>query len=106
MVKKQTVKAGKKRSGLGTNPVMDMIIPKTEVAPPEAEQANSRKERYTLNLPTDLIEAAKNAAWFHRMPLTTIAEHGIRAELARLEKENGKPFPIRTGNLSPGRPLS
>jgi hypothetical protein len=104
MVKKQTVKAGKKRSGLGAD-VLNTIIPKPEVAPPEAEQ-NVRKERYTLNLPADLIEAAKNAAWFVRRPLTTIAENGIRAELARLEKENGKPFPTRPGNLTPGRPLS
>jgi hypothetical protein len=104
MVKKQAVKAGKKRSGLGANP-FDTIVPKA-ASTPQADQPPARKERYTLNLPADLIELAKNAAWFTRRPLTMIAEDGIRAELARLEKEHGKPFPTRTGNLSPGRPLS
>lgn len=101
----KTVKAAKaKRSGLGGNP-LDAIVPKA-VPTAQAEQPSSSRTRYTLNLPEDLIERAKNASWAVRRPLTAIAEHGLRAELAKLEKENGGPFPPRPGNLPAGRPLS
>jgi hypothetical protein len=105
------------RSGLGVNPLDEIVPTQTKTPkskakgaaaaiPVPAAQPRVKKERYTLNLPEDLIEQAKNAAWATRRPLTIIAEEGLRRELARLEKERGEPFPPRPGNLPAGRPLS
>ncbi len=100
----------RKRGGLGDNP-LDALVPSEAAAPrvkPETP-ATSRaggKARYTLHLPVDLMDRAKNASyWTPGLTLASLAEAGIRAELERLEKAHGKRFKARERDLVGGRPL-
>lgn len=75
----------------------------TEKTTPERVQ----KARFTFHLPEDLMERAKNAAFWSspRVTLASMAEAGLRAELDRLEKKNGGAFKARERELVGGRPL-
>ena len=75
----------------------------TEKTTPERVQ----KARFTFHLPEDLMERAKNAAYWSspRVTLASMAEAGLRAELDRLEKKNGGAFKARERELVGGRPL-
>ena len=75
----------------------------TEKTTPERVQ----KARFTFHLPEDLMERAKNAAFWSspRVTLASMAEAGLRAELDRLEKKNGGPFKARERELVGGRPI-
>ena len=75
----------------------------TEKTTPERVQ----KARFTFHLPEDLMERAKNAAYWSspRVTLASMAEAGLRAELERLEKKNGGPFKARERELVGGRPI-
>lgn len=65
------------------------------------------KARFTFHLPEDLMNRAKNAAFWvsPRITLASMAEAGLRAELERLEKKNGGPFKTRERELVGGRPI-
>ena len=105
----------KNRRGLGDNP-LDSIVPVQAAS--EASRRGLKpagttpplprreeKDRYTLHLPVDLMERAKNAAyWTPGLTLARLAEEGIRDELERLEKAYG-PFKARERELVGGRPL-
>ena len=75
----------------------------TEKTTPERVQ----KARFTFHLPEDLMERAKNAAYWSspRVTLASMAEAGLRAELDRLEKKNGGAFKARERELVGGRPI-
>lgn len=78
-----------------------------------SDDAPAKKRQATFNLPSDLIEEMRAAAFHlsgppHSLTLAKIAEDGIRRELARLQrKENdGQPFEPSEGRvLRRGRPL-
>lgn len=69
--------------------------------------ARVQKARFTFHLPEDLMERAKNAAFWSspRVTLASMAEAGLRAELDRLEKKNGGAFKARERELVGGRPI-
>lgn len=108
MASKKTT--ARKRGGLGDNP-LDALVPTEAAAPRQARQEAARtrggaKARYTLHLPVDLMERAKNASyWTPGLTLAALAEAGIRAEVERLEKAHGKRFKARERDLVGGRPL-
>lgn len=113
--------ATRRRGGLGANP-LDALVPSVHAAskasrrgltpagatPRRETPAKARgvtKERYTLHLPVELMERAKNAAyWTPGLTLAGLAEAGIRAELERIEKKHGA-FKARERELVGGRPL-
>jgi hypothetical protein len=66
-----------------------------------------KKARFTFHLPEDLMERAKNAAYWSspRVTLASMAEAGLRAELERMEKKNGGAFKGRERELVGGRPI-
>lgn len=124
MAKKKAAKkktAARKRGGLGANP-LDSLVPvqaaskasrrgltpagttPSRETPPKAKKAE--KDRYTLHLPVELMERAKNAAyWTPGLTLASLAEAGLRTELDRLEKKNGGAFKAREAELVGGRPI-
>jgi hypothetical protein len=63
-----------------------------------------RKEKITVVVPDDLLERVRNAAWWKRKSLATLAEEGLRLVVERLERQNGGPFEPREEPLRPGRP--
>lgn len=108
----KTKSAPRRRGGLGTNP-LDSIVPvqasgRRPVRPSKPTPAKVKaaaKDRFTLHLPVELMERAKNAAyWTPGLTLAGLAEAGIRAELERVEKKHG-PFKARERELVGGRPI-
>jgi hypothetical protein len=66
-----------------------------------------QKARFTFHLPEDLMERAKNVAFWSspRVTLASMAEAGLRAEVERMEKKNGGAFKGRERELVGGRPI-
>jgi hypothetical protein len=53
------------------------------------------KRTATTDLPPSLYDYARDAAYWRRETLTEIVERALRAELERVEQENGGPFDPR-----------
>ncbi len=63
------------------------------------------KRRMTVNLPVELLDRLRNAAyWSTGQTLTSLIESAITGLLDRVELEHGGRFPQRLGKLKPGRP--
>jgi hypothetical protein len=74
---------------------------------------HSPKVRATLYLSAEVLNEARNAAvhlagYPARLTLTKLAEHALRAELARLKDKynGGADFPERGEDLKGGRPIA
>ena len=68
--------------------------------------SETTKERFTVNLPPELIERARNAVyWTPGLTLAGLAEDALLKALRRLEKANDGPFKERDGKLTAGRPV-
>jgi hypothetical protein len=66
-----------------------------------------KKKRFTVHLPNDLIERARNAAyWKPGLTLASLAEQALREYIDKLETEQGGAFPQREHELKGGRPIS
>ncbi len=63
------------------------------------------RKRLTVNLPVDLLEQLRNAAyWSPGTTLASLVERGIRVSVSDVEHTHGGPFPARLGALKGGRP--
>jgi hypothetical protein len=61
--------------------------------------------RLTLVLPAALVDRVRNAAfWTPGETLAGIGARAVLAELSKLERANGGPFPSRTQPVRKGRP--
>jgi hypothetical protein len=99
-------------------PINDLIANTTQEAKPEPEgvkqpepkrepkpeEAEPPKGKVTVLVPMDLLERLRNAAYWKRKTLATLAEEGIRLVVERLERENRGPFEPREDELKTGRP--
>ena len=64
------------------------------------------KSRLTINMSVDLIERVKNAVyWTPGITMSSLTEVALQKAVTKLEKEKGEPFPQRTEELKPGRPV-
>ncbi|MGB6068809.1 MAG: hypothetical protein WBG50_28700 [Desulfomonilaceae bacterium] len=64
------------------------------------------KKRFTVHLPHDLIERARNAAyWTPGLTLALLAEQALREYIDKLEADQGEPFQQREHELTGGRPI-
>jgi len=106
----------KRRPTLGSDPLDGLVpdeaparngTPKRKPKPAaKAEAEKPKRIRATFHLPEDLVDAARDAAyWTPGLTLAAIAEAGLRAEVRRLEKKRGEPFPRREKDLVGGRPI-
>lgn len=98
------------KARIGENP-LDALIP---TAKPGGAPAPKRpvKVRMTAHVPSDLLERARDAVVALsgpplRLTLASLVEDAMERELERLQKERnkGKPFPPRGGELRGGRPI-
>ena len=76
-------------------------------ASPAIDPNKVRRERFTVNLPTHVIERARAAAYFTPgLTLSSLVERALAAEIEVLEQQRGEAFPsLDKGSLSPGRPV-
>jgi hypothetical protein len=98
-----------RRSTIGMNP-LDAVVPMkngTKRAKPQAKPARAIKERVTFQLPVDLIEKARDVVFFSPgLTMASLMEEALLAQLERVQKKHGKPFPSRAGAaLKTGRPI-
>ena len=69
-------------------------------------QSTTPKKCFTVRLPGALIDRARNAVyWTPGLTLAELTERALDKEVARLERERGKPFTKRPGRLKAGRPI-
>jgi hypothetical protein len=75
--------------------------------PAEPEPARMKKQRITFQLPVDLIEKARDVVYFSPgLTLSTLLQEALLAQVKKLEKTHGKPFPSRAGAaIKTGRPV-
>ncbi len=65
-----------------------------------------KKERLTINLPPDLIELARDVAYYSpSLTLAGLVELALEEFIAWLERARSEPFPRRPGPLKTGRPI-
>jgi hypothetical protein len=104
----------KRRPTLGSDP-LDALVPDEAVGrngTPKRKPASKptpakpKPIRATFHLPEELVDAARDAAyWTPGLTLAAIVEAGLRTEVRRLEKQRGGPFPRREKDLVGGRPI-
>jgi hypothetical protein len=70
------------------------------------EKGKPNKERFTINVPPDLIERARRTV-VHTLGLTisSLVEEALTKELDLREKQNGGPFPSSSARPQTGRPV-
>lgn len=78
------------------------------VAKPTEKSEPAKKpvmEKITTPFPTELIERARDAAYWERATLAGIIVEALSDALDRMEKERGEPYPPRKSELRGGRPV-
>ena len=76
-------------------------------APKRKGPAQPARERFTANLPPDLIEWARRAVVNSPgLTLTGLMERALSRELRQMEKDRGEPFPETFSKPKRGRPVS
>lgn len=103
-----------RKSVIGSNP-LDSVIPpptadKTKLGPKKsvgkkAAEPPPARERLTVQLPAEIVERARDAAFWERTTVTDIVEQGISIVLDKLEQRRGEPFTTRSSGLKVGRPV-
>ncbi len=84
---------------------------KEEAKEPEKSAAKSEPakktpmEKITIPYPSDLIERARDAAYWERATLAGIVVQALGDALDRMEAERGEAYPPRKGELRGGRPV-
>lgn len=62
------------------------------------------KTKFTLQVPDDLLERARNIAyWTPGCTLSSLFLEGLRKQVESFEKKEGAPFKSRPEELKPGR---
>jgi hypothetical protein len=70
------------------------------------EPTVAKKERFTVHLPSELIDRLRNAVfWTPGLTLASLAEEVLTDAIEGIERERGEPFPHRKEELKGGRPL-
>ncbi len=88
-----------------------MVLPEmTDPLAPAVNQGQPgsprKKERLTINLPPDLIERARDVAYYSTsLTLAGVVELALEDFIARLERARSEPIPRRRGPLKIGRPI-
>lgn len=55
------------------------------------------KRRFTFFVSDEVVEHARAAVyWTPKLNLSTLVERALQAEIARMEKDRGKPYPRRS----------
>jgi hypothetical protein len=91
------------QSKIGFNP-LDAYTTSIE---PVKSQPIKKRQKITLTMDSALVERLKNTVyWSPGLSLCSLLEEGAEIMVNQLEKENGKPFPERNGELKKGRKLS
>jgi hypothetical protein len=82
-------------------------IQKPEATKPRGGKEPAKRQRFTVNISSDLIEWARRCVVFTPgLSLGGLVEDALTHELRRLEKQRGDPFPTTTATPKKGRPIT
>lgn len=96
------------------NDAIDALFDKEESPPKKVSTKKDldsgssaiKKERFTVHLPSELIDRLRNAVfWTPGQTLASLAEGALSDAIEEIERERGGPFPHRKEELKGGRPL-
>jgi ribosome-binding protein aMBF1 (putative translation factor) len=76
-----------------------------ELPTPPPAAAKSQTEKITTPYPVELIERARNAAYWDRTTLAGIMVQALADALDRMEQGRGEPYAPRASQLRGGRPV-
>ena len=69
-------------------------------------EAAGNRVRLAVAIPPDLLERAKNCVFYTPgLTLAALTEIALVAQLDKLERKYGGPYPVRTAGLRVGRPV-
>ena len=92
------------RNTIETNHLEALFTP---VEPVKPKIQAKKKQKITFIMDCDLVERLKNAVyWSPGLSVSSVLEEATEKAINELEKEKGKPFPERNGELKKGRKLS
>lgn len=103
--------------GEGVEGVVDVVEVAAERKPRvEVREQPARKPRrktalpvrgkLTVEIDAEVLGAAKDAVyWTPGLTLAGLVDEALRREVGRREEERGEGFPVRGGELTPGRPI-
>jgi hypothetical protein len=75
-------------------------------SPRETPASPPERGKLTVEIDAEVLEAAKDAVyWTPGLTLVGLVEEALRREVGRREEERGEGFPVRGGELTPGRPI-
>lgn len=72
---------------------------------PAQPPAKTQTEKFTTPYPVELLERARNAAYWDRTTLASILVQALADALDRMEQARGEPYPPRQSELRGGRPV-
>lgn len=89
----------------GNEPLVEPLGPfMTETASEAESPVHPPKERMTVTLPVPLLDRLRNTVfWKPELTIAGLIEEGLGEVLARLERNNGGPYPKRMSKLKGGR---
>jgi hypothetical protein len=93
----------KKEPSAAAEPPSPEPISKLTTEPQAVKKPAS--EKISTLYPVELIERARDAAYWDRYTLAGIIVQALSDALDRKEKERGEPYPPRKGELRSGRPV-
>ena len=77
-----------------------------QTTPQKPALERSSSMQVAVRLPADLVDRMRAAAFYTPgETITSLIERGATAEIARLERERGEPFPAASGPVRRGRPV-
>ena len=94
-----------KKEPLVAEPAPQEPEPISKPAPEPQAAKKPVTEKISTLYPVELIERARDAAYWDRDTLAGIIVQALSDALDRKEKERGEPYPPRKGELRSGRPV-
>jgi hypothetical protein len=94
-----------KKEPLAAEPAPQEPEPISKPAPEPQAVNKPATEKISTLYPVELIERARDAAYWDRDTLAGIIVQALADALNRKEKERGEPYPPRKGELRSGRPV-
>lgn len=97
-------------ASIAEEPVVNTNEPERKEPDKQGKQFGSRNSRsgkvpFKTELPPELLEAVKDAAYWRRERMAWITETALRAWLESVVAANGEPFNPRPEDLPTGRPM-
>jgi len=94
----------KNRKSVGDEDVLNHVIPKQEPKR-NLNLGNIKPRFFRIQVNQSIADKVRNIAVHERVTLTELLSNAISEMVQRLEEKRGAPYPFRSREMSPGRPI-